>query len=164
MTLWPVVAMSDGTAGSPETRFRGNGPACSRPNALAPRRPSGDHWVVITDSHKCPPDPEAVAAAYLKGTLSRVQANGVSTTISRPADPARRPFRKPPSTLMPCASPRGSSAPNHRVSWSIGDDKIGSGRYLLECSMVAAQFASNATPRKTRRLFWDTRNAPCELF
>ena len=41
---------------------------------LPPRRPTGDHWVVIIDSHKCPPDPEAVAEAYLMGTLSREQA------------------------------------------------------------------------------------------
>ena len=43
-------------------------------STLAPHRPTGDHWVVIIDSHKCPPDPEAVAEAYLMGTLSREQA------------------------------------------------------------------------------------------
>jgi anti-sigma factor RsiW len=41
---------------------------------LPPRRPTGDDWVVIIDSNKCPPDPEAVAEAYLMGTLSREQA------------------------------------------------------------------------------------------
>ena len=44
------------------------------PNAIAPRRPAGHHQVVITDSNNCPPDPEAVAEAYLMGTLSREQA------------------------------------------------------------------------------------------
>ena len=44
------------------------------PNAIAPRRPTGHHQVVITDSNNCPPDPEAVAEAYLMGTLSGKQA------------------------------------------------------------------------------------------
>ena len=45
------------------------------PNAIAPRRPTGHHQVVITDSNNCPPNPESVAEAYLVGTLPKKEAN-----------------------------------------------------------------------------------------
>ena len=81
---------------------------------LAPHRLTGDHWVVIIYSNKCPPDPEAVAEAYLMGTLSSEQAtafedhfvacNACATVLQKTAEyvdamraAARKQRSEPPS-------------------------------------------------------------------